>query len=191
MLFLHPCHQSCFPWCPIVVPQKMKNAVNDQSRNLFPKTDTIVTCLLARPIEVHVHFSFQHLPCFQREGDNIRDVIMMQESLVECPASSGVNEHNRNSSLSRSQHPAHIGGNDSPLHAVSAVCIDHNNARHQRDLAVRLPILFLLRGLVCVFDPAFGSSRMLSVSESAMPESITSGPSRVKSPDSNARSTLA
>ncbi len=191
MPFLHLPHLLRPAHSPVIIPQKVKNTVHDKPRNLLRNADTKGSCLLTCSVKVHVNLSFQHLPAFQREGDYIRYVIMVQVFPVDCPAPSRINEYNRNPSLPRSHHSTDVRFYGASPHTVAMMRVDNVNIRHQRDLAARLPAFPRLRSPACAFGATGEVSRIVSVSERAMPDSITSGPSCVKSPDSNARSTLA
>lgn len=187
--FLHAVHTLRRALRPVIVSQEMQRTVNNQSCHLLCKAYVIVTCLLLRAVKIHVDLAFKSPFGFERKRYHVGNKVMLEKAPVDRPATPGVKEYNRNPPSSRSHHSSNVRLNWFLRYSYAMMRIDDNHVCHQRAFAVRFRVR--LRVPSRSLGEAAVSSKMVSVSERAIPESMTSGPSFVKSPDSSARSTLA
>ncbi len=75
----------------------MKRPVDDQPPCFLGEGYTVFTGLTLRPIEVDVDLAFERfaVPLTDREGDDIRDVVVAKETAVDAANEPASDKHNR------------------------------------------------------------------------------------------------
>lgn len=78
--------------CGIIESEQMQHAVDDKAEEFLGQIHTVLLGLSRRGVDADVDFSIHH-PFIQREGDDIRGVIVLQEPGVDRSYAPVIDEH--------------------------------------------------------------------------------------------------
>jgi len=173
--------------------RQMQQTVDQKPPHFISVPDTEVRRLSARLIEIDDNFTIDCTARSVRKRENVRRPAMVKIPRVQGAHSPVVDICDRNRS---DVHPFRgensMDNTKSFMTRKPKTAMLHPNSNFTRpDTDHAFLRVRDLEGRGEVLDEGPIGGNTPSVSESAIPESITSGPSRVKSPDSIARSTFA